>query len=203
MPFIKFGNLPGSFGIPSFTSFERIRAGVINVGELIMQGANSRLRSANFNNSGAGWIIRGDGTSYFSSISGLPWKNSTPTYANITVGNGTVVSRYVQIGNTVHWQFMLTFGSTTTIGSSHTISFPVNAAVHFAAEKLDLGLAQLLDDGTARYHGTVRRLNTSTCRVIVFNATATFLKDNNIDATNPHTWTTNDVLSFNITYEAA
>ncbi len=65
MPFMKYGELPGSFGIPRETSFERISAGVIDAGELIMQGANSRLRSANFDNTSTGWIIRGDGSASF------------------------------------------------------------------------------------------------------------------------------------------
>ena len=68
MPFFKYGNLPGSFGQPPQTSFERLRSGVIQAGELIMQGADSRLRSANFNNSDAGWIIRGDGSASFLNI---------------------------------------------------------------------------------------------------------------------------------------
>ena len=46
------------------------------------------------------------------------WQAWTPTWAGTTVGNGTVVARYTQIGKTVHFQVLLTFGSTTTFAGT-------------------------------------------------------------------------------------
>ncbi len=129
------------------------------------------------------------------------WKTWTPTYANITVDNGTVVSRYVQIGDRVLAQFMLTFGSGTTMGTAHTISFPVAADPSFTASRLNLGPAMLTETGVAINHGYVQRITTLTARVLVLNAASTYLLDSNVSATVPFTWGTGDILSFNIAYE--
>ncbi len=131
------------------------------------------------------------------------WTTWVPTYANITVGNGTVVARFVRIGDTVVAQFMLTFGSTTTMGSNHTISLPVTADTSFAALKIEMGLARLNESGVASRSGYVRRVSSTTCDVRVFNTGSTYLRDSAITAAIPFTWGTDDELAFNITYEAA
>ncbi len=204
MPFMKYGDLRGSFGIPSATSFERIRAGVIHVGELIMQGANSRFRSANFDNSGTGWIIRGDGTASFSQMSGLAWKNWTPTYTNLTVGNGSVAAKYVQIGDTVHAFFRIQFGSTTTIdGASVRVSMPVNASGSYTVRSR-FGEALFFDNNTnGTFLGTVGWLSATKFVVDVSNASGTYLVNASLSATVPMTWATDDILFFSATYMAA
>ena len=131
------------------------------------------------------------------------WKTWTPTYANISVGNGTVVARYVQIGDKFRAQYMLTFGSTTTMGTAHTISLPVTADTSFTASRLNLGPAILFEDGTAVNHGFVKQNSSTTVTVVVFNAASTYLQGTAITATVPFTWGTSDILSFNISGEAA
>ncbi len=132
------------------------------------------------------------------------WKTDwTPTYANITVGNGTVVARYVEIGDFIRAQFMLTFGSTTTMGSSHTISLPVTADASFTAGLLNLGPAILDEAGGNARHGYARRQTSTTCRVQIFDASTTHLQEVAVTATVPFTWGTGDILSFNIVLEKA
>ena len=134
---------------------------------------------------------------------GLPWKDDwSPSYANITVGNGVVVARYVgEPGQLVVAQWMLTFGSTTTIGSNNTISLPVNASTLFAAEKLNMGSAMMLEDGTDRHQGIVERESSTTCQVRTLDAGSAVLKSGNLTASVPFTWGEFDSLSFEITYE--
>ena len=55
------------------------------------------------------------------------WRAWTPTYTNITVGNGTVSARYVQIGPFVMLDWYLTFGSTSSMGTGPKVSLPVTA----------------------------------------------------------------------------
>ena len=49
----------------------------------------------------------------------------TPTLGNITIGNGTVVAKYQQFGDIVHWMLQLTLGSTTSFSGSIYVSAPV------------------------------------------------------------------------------
>ena len=131
----------------------------------------------------------------------LPW---TPTYANITVGAGTEVARYIEtVGGLVIAQYMLTFAGDTTMGSNHTISLPVTSDTSFAAAKLNLGPAILDESGSFVRYGFVRRQSSTTCRVQVFNAASTYLRDTAVTAAVPFTWGTGDILSFNIRYERA
>lgn len=49
------------------------------------------------------------------------WETFTPSLAaGWTLGNGTLVSRYREVGKTVHVRHVLTFGTTTAIASNNT-----------------------------------------------------------------------------------
>jgi len=126
----------------------------------------------------------------------------SPTYSGLTIGNGTVISRYTQVGKLVFVQYQLTFGSTTSISSVNpTISLPVTAASLSAQNYM--GLASLLDSGTAIFSGRTI-LNSTTVFVVQRHiVTGTNLVFGAIDATTPFTWTTNDILSANFSYLVA
>lgn len=55
-----------------------------------------------------------------------PWGTFTPEWTagttNPSIGNGSIVGRYMQIGTTIFFSTMLTIGSTTNLGSG-TYSF--------------------------------------------------------------------------------
>lgn len=55
------------------------------------------------------------------------WQDWTPSFANITVGNGTLVAKCTQRGKTVHFRLKITAGSTTSFATSATVSVPVTA----------------------------------------------------------------------------
>ncbi len=133
------------------------------------------------------------------------WGTWVAAYVNLTVADGTVVSRFVQIGKTVHAKFELTFGATTTIdASAPTISVPVTSTSLYTNElRLWIGGAQLLNSGFATHPGLARLASTSTFEVMVYKADATYTTIVPISATVPHTWGEFDVLSFAATYEVA
>lgn len=58
------------------------------------------------------------------------WTSWTPTWTNITIGNGTVTAKYKQIGKTVFARVSVTGGSTSSGngGAVQQISLPVPAA---------------------------------------------------------------------------
>lgn len=57
------------------------------------------------------------------------WTSWTPTFAGFTLGNGTVVAKYTQVGKIVHWNVVVTCGSTSAdSAATATFTLPVTAA---------------------------------------------------------------------------
>ena len=123
----------------------------------------------------------------------------TPTWnagtTNPTLGNGTLVGRYVQIGKTVHATISLTFGSTTTIGSgAYTFGLPVAAAND--GIQYPVGGARVRDDSTSTYAmRTAYLVNTTTVAMAAENGV-------NIGHNNPWTMASGDIINISMTYEA-
>jgi hypothetical protein len=133
--------------------------------------------------------------SYTSLAIGGAWSAYVPTWTNLTVGNGTLVARYEEIGKTVHVAISFTFGSTSAAGTGVYVSLPINPASTYLATNVLLGSVGLFDaSGAWRAGGAFR--SGSNVRLIVADGT-------NLSATAPWTWATGDIISINLTYEAA
>ena len=130
------------------------------------------------------------------------WSTWSPTYANLTVGNGTVVARYIRIGDTVHATYSLTFGTTTSITGTPTISMPV-AATSSTPNDTIIGSANLREVGTALRLGAVYKASTTTFGVYAQTAGSTHVRLANLSSTVPFTWGDTDYIRFTATYEAA
>lgn len=120
------------------------------------------------------------------------WTSYTPTDTNVTVGNGTRLARYLQIGKTVHFMWDLTFGSTTAFTGTVNVGLPVAPA---ATGRWAVG-AFLLDSGTQTY-GWVASITSGTSVAVPTSSSG-----GGANATTPFTWTTNDRLTVSGTYEA-
>lgn len=132
------------------------------------------------------------------------WASWTPTWTNLTVGNGTVVARYDQLGKTVHCRLSLVFGSTTAITGGVIFSLPVTRAAYGGTNGITpLGTATLFDTPGAAYLGTVQNLSTTTARIRALNAAGTYLSTDTLSATVPFTWAVGDEIAAEFVYEAA
>lgn len=127
------------------------------------------------------------------------WIAWSPTYGNLTVGNGTVVSRYIQIGQLVALEYSITFGSTSAIAGNVTITLPVAGSLTANAA---IGQAIFNDASGGRATGIIRSDGTNAVPHPL-RADATYLTTNNLSSTVPFTWATGDILSFSAAYEAA
>jgi hypothetical protein len=131
------------------------------------------------------------------------WQSWSPTWTNLTVGNGTVTALYTQIGKVVFLQLTFVLGS-TSIMSSHTsplFSLPVTSDASAPYQSAQgacwfvhsgspyLGQSQIYDstDGTMYYYSIV----SSTVQTASLTTTA------------PFTWANGDILEINMTYRAA
>ena len=133
------------------------------------------------------------------------WTDWSPTYVNLTVGNGIEVARYWQHANkTVALHYSLKFGSTTTIdGSGVTVSLPVNAHSSYILTHNIVGDSYMFDDDApGTFHGVVNLETVSTMAPSMHWVVATYSQPRDLSATIPHTWAVNDVLYMSAFYEA-
>lgn len=152
-------------------------------------------------NIGINMVPKGTGEVQWSGVgvSG-PWVTWTPTLTNITLGNGTVVAKYKQIGKTIVFKFKFTMGSTSAMGSVPTFTLPVTAASGPTDELIN-GLNTIFDTSTGDTYTSAGIFNSTTvCRIIYLNVNAVFV---NLSSTLPMAWATGDVLNVTGTYEAA
>lgn len=126
------------------------------------------------------------------------WQNWTPTFTNLTVGNGTLVARYSKINKTVNFEVKFTLGSTSSISSNPTMTLPVTG--YQANSGKISGFFE--DAGSNAY---IMFPNTSSALVVFYavNAGGTFGSLGTVSATSPFTWTTNDFIALTGSYEAA
>lgn len=123
----------------------------------------------------------------------------TPTVANLTVGNGTLVARYNRIDKQVYCHIKFVLGSTSAMGSLPTFTLPV-ASAHTA---YIVGAAFFHDIGTATYSGVTYIEAGGTAGVRVSSAGGTYVGLTAISSTVPHTWANTDELHLVFMYEAA
>jgi hypothetical protein len=123
----------------------------------------------------------------------------TPTFTNLTVGNGTLTAEYFRVQNVVSVTVAVVFGSTTSISGDVTVTLPIARA---GGQGLRLATAQYNDPGVQNFNGTVF-FSTS---VLTSCNPRTLGTNNNIgflSSTVPFTWATGDNLHFSAQYEVA
>jgi hypothetical protein len=131
------------------------------------------------------------------------WTNYTPTLTGgITVGNGTVTGKYIQIGKTVIGNASFTLGSTSSMGSYFSFSYPVAIDTTQKLPNAEIA-ARLEDNGTTNYPAF--GMMTPDIGIIIYAglASGTYLGHSNITSSVPMTWANNDFISCYFTYKAA
>jgi hypothetical protein len=128
------------------------------------------------------------------------WTSFTPTWTNLTVGNGTGVYKYQQIGKQVFARYKFTLGSTSAMGTNPNVTLPINPASGsggFSSYTLSL-----TDVGVGGFNGNVSE-DTNKLYLSVGITSGSFLNGGTITATTPFTWVTGDFLTFDVYYEVA
>jgi hypothetical protein len=130
----------------------------------------------------------------------LAWTTWTPVLqAGFSGGNGVWTARYAKVGKTVHLSAYFVFGSTTVKGAGMDVSLPFTAFNN--AMQLN-GSAYCVIAGN--YYPIPFISSTTTLikfKTIVTNGTYGIFND--VTASFPAAWATNDVLYFGLTYQAA
>ncbi len=128
----------------------------------------------------------------------------TPTLGQITIGNGTIETKYCRVNNFVHYYGKITFGSTTSItGSNGNFTLPLTADVAATNVSYAMGTCYFYDVSTgAFYSGAPTMANSTTVYGGITTANGTYTQWGGWSSTAPFTWATGDFYTFNITYKA-
>lgn len=132
------------------------------------------------------------------------YQSWSPSYSNITVGNGTVTAKYVQMGKTVFFRFTFVLGGTSAIGTGPTISLPVTSVSYpGTAVRMPIGEGTHFDTSSGNsYPARARWASTTTMTTIHFDGSSPegYASDT---STSPFTWATGDEIHLQGFYEAA
>jgi hypothetical protein len=132
----------------------------------------------------------------------LDWTAYTPTFINLTLGNGTIDFKYAKLGKTVNVRGQINFGSTTSVTGAILISLPVNAFT--ASGGPIIGNSYFNDASLSTTNtGYVQVDATTRMRYSVIVASGTYSTISIVNATVPFTWANTDSLNFTATYQAA
>ncbi len=124
------------------------------------------------------------------------WVSYTPTYSNLSLGNGTVSAAYMQAGKLVGYRGTVTLGSTSSVTGNIRVSLPVNL-VSSASYYPIAGTSGLYDSSAnaRRWWPMLSSLGTEFFMADASNATA--------NATVPWTWAVSDQFTWSCWYESA
>jgi hypothetical protein len=142
-----------------------------------------------------------NGTSWVNLISPGSWVSYTPTFTNITVGNGTMSAKYAIIGKTMHLSFFLQLGTTSSIGTQPKVGLP-SGITSVANNFNPVGKGFATTAGQA-FNTTLLAFNSTTIYPVVDAANQTYSYVVDISATVPGTWGNGNTLQFIGTMEIA
>lgn len=151
-------------------------------------------------------VINANYTLLDSVIGTAAWASYTPTWTNLSVGNGTVVAKYVQINKSVIARLSLVFGSTTSISGGVEFTLPVTRATYAGSATLTpLGVALALDASVPAAFKIVVSTGSTTAKALLttLDVSGTYAKSAALSSTVPFTWTTSDEIAAQFVYEAA
>lgn len=137
-------------------------------------------------------LVAGTGSSWV-------WSSFTPTWANLTIGNGTQTGKWSQIGKLVVVYTYTTFGTTTTMGTNPILTLPTTASSSYAVGDA-IGFAQSVDTGTASYIGQAVISSTTTVAAEAWDSSGATVKATTITASVPFSWGTGSVLQMQFYY---
>jgi hypothetical protein len=154
-------------------------------------------------------------TDLYLSYSGSAWlvlsapgsfRSYTPTFTNMTLGNGTITAVWTRVGAHVTVHLRLVWGSTTSItGSPPGWSGPVDPLDTPTPLIRQEGLCVFYDTSTTNtYTGTIGHGAVNVFYPFALNVTdgLSYLRAENITSSLPMTWATGDIILATWSYEA-
>lgn len=137
---------------------------------------------------------------------GWAWQTFSPAFTNITVGNGTVIAKYVQIGKAIFGRVGFVLGSSSSVSGSVSFTLPVAANTDYA-NNYPIGQLYIEDTGVTGYMGYIQAVGSPAVIASLFamNASATYVTTSGspVNATTPFTFASGDNFKGEFYYEIA
>lgn len=129
----------------------------------------------------------------------------TPTWTNVTVGNGTVTARYTKIGKNYICRIMFVFGSTSSTSGDIIFTLPATAVSYAGtANVTPIGFARAYDvSGSLVYNGTINMVSTTTVSIRFMLASGTYVTQFVNTGAAPVTWGNTDEYGIYFIFEGA
>lgn len=131
------------------------------------------------------------------------WTDFTPALTNWTLGSGTVVAKYMQLGKTVFYRMSINLGAGSAIGGAMTFNLPVDRAADYLTAGEDsaaIGTVVFNDSNSTNDVGFVVTTDGAVGTALITVGTDPIA---NISSTVPFTWTTGDGIQVQGFYECA
>lgn len=130
---------------------------------------------------------------------GAAWETWTPTWTNLTVGNGTQAFYYARLQKIVFVQGVLTFGTTTSVtGTPIKVNLPITAArANFIVH------VYLEDTGINLFPGVGYPVSATTIDLYTIRTDGVYATAPATSSTAPFTWGNTDKIWLSYFYEAA
>jgi hypothetical protein len=144
-------------------------------------------------------LVAGTGSSWV-------WQSWTPTWTNLTTGNGTFTAAYIQTGKQVRCRIKGVLGSTSSVSTAPTFTLPVTASSFYTsnAESNVVGAGYASDTGASDSNIGVAITNSTTvAQLRTLKTDATYGQWVTISSTVPISWGNTDTFSCTFEYEAA
>lgn len=142
--------------------------------------------------------------SKYATIANFPataWTSYTPTLTNLTLGNGTLSARYIQMGKTVIVRFAFILGTTSSVSALPMFSLPSGITAS-SNQNWQPGPARYDDPGAGLYSGFTYFQDSSTVRFFTYMVSGSYIKENNVSSNTPFTFANGDGIYTTIVFEA-
>lgn len=127
----------------------------------------------------------------------------TPAFSTLTIGNGTRTGTYFIQNKVLYFEVTVTFGSTTTMGTSPDLTLPF-AIVGFTLFNPILNTTLLFDNSATGFvFGNLLAITSTTVRIVSNTASGTYVGIQDVAALQPFTWAVNDRVIIRGQYQVA
>ena len=130
------------------------------------------------------------------------WTSFTPSWTNLTPGNGVVSAAYSQFNKILFVRVKFTWGTTTSCGDPVRMTLPASLSQDTASQEI-LGQAFYTDAGVSTSIGYVSVFSSTVVGLGVINAAGTYAAANNVNNTRPYTFGNTDIMTFEFTTRLA
>ncbi len=147
----------------------------------------------------SGDVLTASDVNTYLSHEGGAWTSWTPTWTNLSVGNGTVSALYYRAGRLIVWKLKLTFGSTTSVSGAIRFSLPVAAST---GVEFDNTFGTFVDANGSRHFSIAQSISTTVLQANMVNSVGGYVVQVVTSSTEPFTWTTSDQIFYSGSYES-